>query len=83
MNRQDLLKKWAPILESESAPKIADNYRKEVTAVLLENQEREMAKQSEALFEAVPANAGGTGVGRLRSSIDRFSSSCSSTINRL
>ncbi len=62
MNRQDLLKKWAPILESESAPKIADNYRKEVTAVLLENQEREMAKQSEALFEAVPANAGGTGV---------------------
>ena len=61
--RQDLLKKWAPILEHESLPSIKDNYRKEVTAVLLENQEREMQKQSEALFEAAPANAGGTGIG--------------------
>jgi len=58
--RQDLVKKWAPILEHESAPKIRDNYRKEVTAVLLENQEREMAKQREALFEAAPANAVGS-----------------------
>ena len=58
--RQDLVKKWAPILEHESAPKIRDNYRKEVTAVLLENQEREMAKQREALFEAAPANSVGS-----------------------
>ena len=60
--RQDLLKKWAPILEHESLPQIKDNYRKEVTAVLLENQEREMAKSAEALFETAPTNAGGTGV---------------------
>lgn len=59
--RQELLKKWAPILESASAPTIKDQYRKEVTAVLLENQEREMAKSAEALFE-VNANNGGTGV---------------------
>jgi hypothetical protein len=59
-SRQDLVKKWAPILEHESAPQIRDNYRKEVTAVLLENQEREMAKQREALFEAAPANAVGS-----------------------
>ena len=59
-SRQDLVKKWAPILEHDSAPKIRDNYRKEVTAVLLENQEREMAKQREALFEAAPANAVGS-----------------------
>ena len=58
--RQDLLKKWAPILEHESLPQIKDNYRKEVTAVLLENQEREMQKQREALFEAAPANAVGS-----------------------
>ena len=61
-NRQDLLKKWAPILEHESSTPIKDHYRKEVTAVLLENQEREMAKQSQALFEAAPTNFGGTGV---------------------
>jgi hypothetical protein len=60
--RQELLAKWAPILESEAAPSIKDNYRKEVTAVLLENQEREMAKQNQVLTEATHANAGGLGV---------------------
>jgi len=63
INRQDLVKKWAPILEHESAPKIRDNYRKEVTAVLLENQEIEMRRGREAmgeLFEAAPANAVGS-----------------------
>jgi len=54
------MEKWAPVLNHEGAPKIADNYRKEVTAVLLENQEREMAKQHEALFEAAPTNAVGS-----------------------
>jgi hypothetical protein len=61
-SRQQLMEKWAPILNAESAPSIKDNYRKEVTAVLLENQEREMAKQAQALFEATPANAGGDGI---------------------
>jgi hypothetical protein len=60
--RQDLVQKWAPILEHSSLPSIKDNYRKEVTAVLLENQEREMAKQQEALFEAAPTNSGGAGL---------------------
>jgi len=60
--RQDLLKKWAPILEHDSMPSIKDNYRKEVTAVLLENQEREMSKQAQALFETAPTNSGGTGL---------------------
>ena len=61
--RQDLMKKWAPILEHESLPAIKDNYRREVTAVLLENQEREMQKSAEALFETAPINSGGTGIG--------------------
>ena len=64
-SRQDLVKKWAPILEHESAPKIRDNYRKEVTAVLLENQEIEMRRGREAmgeLNEAVPTNSGGAGI---------------------
>ena len=63
INRQDLVKKWAPILEHESAPKIRDSYRKEVTAVLLENQEIEMRRGREAmgeLNEAAPANAVGS-----------------------
>ena len=60
--RQALMEKWAPVLNHEGAPAFKDNYRKEVTAVLLENQEREMQKQAEALFEAVPANNGGSGI---------------------
>lgn len=62
MSRQDLLNKWAPILEHESLPTIKDNYRKEVTAILLENQEREMSKQAGILNEAGPTNSGGTGL---------------------
>ena len=60
MDRKDLLKKWAPILEHEGSAPIKDQYRKEVTAVLLENQEREMQKQSEAIFESAPANSVGS-----------------------
>jgi len=37
--------KWKPILEHEDLPQIADNYKKSVTAVLLENQERMMREQ--------------------------------------
>ena len=51
--RQDLVKKWAPILEHEGVAPIQDKYRKEVTAVLLENQEREMGKSAEALNETL------------------------------
>ena len=60
--RPDLVKKWQPILESEAAPAIKDNYRKEVTAVLLENQERAMREGAQALNEAVPTNSGGDGI---------------------
>ena len=60
--RPELLKKWQPILESAAAPEIKDNYRKEVTAVLLENQERAMREGAQALNEAVPTNSGGDGI---------------------
>ena len=39
MDRKSLMEKWSPILEHEGVAPIKDNYRKEVTAVLLENQE--------------------------------------------
>ena len=50
-----LMEKWAPVLNEESAGKISDNHRKAVTAAILENQEREMAEQA-ALMEAAPTN---------------------------
>ena len=61
MDRKQLIEKWSPVLNHDSLPEIKDNYRKEVTAVLLENQEREMAKSAEYISEAsgAPANAVG------------------------
>ena len=58
--RQDLIKKWSPILEATEVAPIQSNYRKEVTAVLLENQERAMSQSYQALNEI--ANVGGDGV---------------------
>ena len=43
---EDLQKKWGPVLDHEDLPKIKDNYRKAVTAVLLENQEKAMKEQA-------------------------------------
>ena len=39
---EDLQKKWGPVLEHEDLPPIKDTYRKAVTAVILENQEKAM-----------------------------------------
>ena len=61
-NRQALIEKWSPVLNAEGAPSIKDNYRKEVTAQLLENTERELAKSAQYLGEAAPTNSGGTGL---------------------
>jgi len=51
-------KKWEPILEHADAPAISDPYKKAVTAVLLENQEKAIREQNEqmGLFEAGPLN---------------------------
>jgi hypothetical protein len=51
MNFQDntpydiLTEKWDPVLNHEALPKIQDDYRKKVTAVLLENQEQALRQQ--------------------------------------
>ena len=61
--RPDLVAKWSPILEHTALPKITDHYRKEITAVLLENQEISMREsaQSGNLFEMSPMNGVGDG----------------------
>lgn len=56
----NLMEKWAPVLNEESAGKITDNHRKAVTAAILENQERDFAEQAAQLNEAVPANNTGS-----------------------
>jgi hypothetical protein len=49
-----LVEKWNPLLSHEALPEINDSYKKKVTAMLLENQEKALREQY--LIEA-PANA--------------------------
>ena len=52
-------KKWAPVLDHPELPAITDNYKRAVTALVLENQERalmEEARSMQNLWEASPAN---------------------------
>tara|TARA_Y100000593_G_scaffold54218_1_gene101376 strand:+ start:8645 stop:10135 length:1491 start_codon:yes stop_codon:yes gene_type:complete len=48
-NSRLLQEKWAPVLNHEGLPEISDKYKRAVTAVLLENQEK--AIQEQALVE--------------------------------
>ncbi len=56
-----LEKKWAEVLDHPSMPKITDPYRRAVTTVVLENQERAMIEDRGQLNEiASPANSMGS-----------------------
>ena len=57
---EQLQEKWAPVLDHDGAGKIKDPYRRAVTALVLENQERAMAEERGVLNESI-TNAAGTG----------------------
>jgi len=59
---EELQKKWAPVLEHADLPEIKDNYKKAVTTVLLENQEKALREERNTLFEAAPVNSTGSDV---------------------
>ena len=56
---EQIEKKWEPVLKHESLAPIADPYRRAVTAVILENQEKAMREERGILHEATHANATG------------------------
>ena len=51
-NSQALTEKWNPVLGHEGAGAIKDNYRKAVTAVLLENTEKQLREERGMINEA-------------------------------
>jgi len=70
-NAQALTEKWSPVLNHEGTKSITDNYRKSVTAVLLENQERFLREERGMLQEAGGAagnSAGAIGTNALSGS---------------
>ena len=57
-NSENLQKKWAPILEHKDLPSIKDNYRKAVTAVVLEQQEKALREErAQSSFQAITETA--------------------------
>jgi hypothetical protein len=46
MRNEELMKKWAPILEHNALPAISDSHREAVTATLLENTEASIREGS-------------------------------------
>jgi len=58
---ENLQEKWQPVLEHPDLPKIEDNYKRAVTTVILENQEKAVREDANFLAEAAPANASGAG----------------------
>ena len=65
---ENLQEKWQPVLEHKDLPKIEDTYKRAVTAVILENQERAIQEERGAVSEAF-----GDGQGTVAGDVGGFS----------
>jgi len=65
---EQLTKKWEPVLNHDGLGQISDKYKRAVTAVVLESQEKALREERTALFETPANNIAGTGA----SDIDRY-----------
>jgi len=58
---EHLQEKWQPVLEHPDLPKIEDSYKRAVTTLILENQEKAMKEDRGFLSETAPTNSMGGG----------------------
>ena len=56
---EHLQEKWQPVLEHPDLSKIDDSYKRAVTTLILENQEKAMREDQNFLSEAAPTNSTG------------------------
>ena len=54
---EHLQEKWQPVLEHPDLPKIEDAYKRAVTTVILENQEKSLREDRSFLAETAPTNS--------------------------
>jgi hypothetical protein len=54
---EHLQEKWQPVLEHPDLPRIEDSYKRAVTTIILENQEKALREDSQYLSEVAPVNA--------------------------
>ena len=58
---EHLQEKWQPVLQHPDLPEIKDSYRRAVTTIILENQEKSIREDRAFLNESAPTNFGGSG----------------------
>ena len=58
---EHLQEKWQPVLEHPDLPRIEDSYKRAVTTLILENQEKAMREDRGFLTETAPTNSMGGG----------------------
>jgi hypothetical protein len=56
---EHLQEKWQPVLEHPDLPRIEDSYKRAVTTLILENQEKALKEDRSFLSEAAPTNSTG------------------------
>jgi len=54
--------KWQPVLDHPDLPKIGDSYKRAVTSVVLENQEKSLKEDAQFMSESAPSNATGSSI---------------------
>ena len=59
---EQIQSKWQPVLDHPDLPKIGDSYKRAVTSMILENQEKALKEDAAFLSEAAPANATGASI---------------------
>ncbi len=59
---ENLQEKWQPVLAHPDLPEIQDSYKRAVTTLILENQEKALREDRNFLSEAAPTNATGGSV---------------------
>jgi len=59
---ESIQQKWQPVLEHPDLPKIEGAYKRAVTSMVLENQEKALREDAAFLSEAAPSNATGSSI---------------------
>ena len=59
---ESIQNKWQPVLDHPDLPKIGDSYKRAVTSVVLENQEKSLKEDAQFMSESAPSNATGSSI---------------------
>ena len=59
---ESMQNKWQPVLDHPDLPEVKDSYKRAVTSMVLENQEKSLKEDAAFLSEAAPTNATGSSI---------------------